>query len=81
MAAEITLFAAIGQGRGHTAQVPQQPINSYTATIASMAQDGIIRVYANAAPVVLTTNGITWTVPSGSVEYFGVSAGQAITVA
>jgi hypothetical protein len=79
MAAEITLFRQAASGlQSHEALI--DPIASYTTTFTPTAK-GIIRVYGNAVPVVLTINSITFTVPSGGVERFGVNAGQQVTVA
>lgn len=80
MAAEITLYAGIGNANNPEAQVPIDPINSYTASFTA-PQNGSLRVYANGGAVVLTWDGITWTVPSGSVEYFGIRKGTSVTVA
>jgi hypothetical protein len=78
MAAEITLFRQ--SATKQQAQVPAFPVASYTATFTPTVS-GVIRVYANAAAVALTIGGITFNVPSGTVEYFGVEANKAVTVA
>lgn len=80
MAAEITIFTNAGSAGGSALQVAKTPVASQTATFTS-AFSGVMRVYANAAPVVLTMNTFTLTVPSGTVEYFGITAGQLVTVA
>ena len=79
MAAEITLFANTGEGNGHQAQVAKTPIASYNTSFTA-AQGGLIRVWANGAPVVLTISNLAWTIPTGGVEYFGIPAGQAVFV-
>lgn len=79
MAAEITLFKQTATAQqSHTALI--DPVASYTATFTP-TQRGIIRVYANGGAVVLTINSITFTIPSGTVENYGVNANQAVTVA
>lgn len=78
MAAEITLFKQFATDR--FAQVAAYPFDSKTTTFTP-SQKCIGRVYANAAPVVLTVLGITWTVPTGTVEYFGFDANNQVTVA
>ena len=82
MAAEITLFARIGKGGGHVEQAAADPIKSYSATFTTpQDQGGLLRVYANGAAVALSIDGITFTVPAGGVEYFGVAAAKTVTVA
>ncbi|ESQ86605.1 hypothetical protein ABAC460_23115 [Asticcacaulis sp. AC460] len=80
MAAEITLFKAMGEEGGRIGPVAGRPVQSYAATFTP-AITGIIRVYANGTPVVLTIGGKSLTVPSGWVEYFAVTGGQEVTVA
>ena len=82
MAAEITLFARVGKGGGHIEQVAADPIRSFSATFTTSASEaGLLRVYANGAPVALTIDGISFTVPAGGVEYFGIGASKTVTVA
>ena len=78
MAAEITLFKQSATDR--YAQVAAYPFASYTATFTP-ASKCVARVYASGAPVLLTVLGYTWTVPSGTVEYFGLSPNDQVTVA
>ncbi|EGF93755.1 hypothetical protein ABI_21970 [Asticcacaulis biprosthecium C19] len=79
MAAEITLFKALGDGGGRNGPVAGRPVQSYSASFTP-AISGVIRVYANGTPVVLTIGGKSLTVPSGWIEYFGVVANQDVTV-
>lgn len=80
MAAEITLFTDTGIVGGKEAQIARSPVASYTATFTPTV-GGVMRVYANGAAVALTVGGITFTVPSGTVEYFACNANQQVTVA
>lgn len=78
MAAEITLFRQSATDR--YAQVAAYPFDSKTATFTP-TQKCVGRVYANAAPVTLTIDAFSFTVPSGAVEYFGFEANKEVTVA
>lgn len=78
MAAEITLFKQSATDR--YAQVAAYPFASYTTTFTPGSKC-VARVYANGAPVVLTVRTIVFTVPSGTVEYFGLSDNDQVTVA
>lgn len=80
MAAEITLFEFVGANGDKRTQVAGKPYDSKTATFTP-TRAGVARVYANGAAVALTVNSITWTVPSGTVEYFCLEANAAVTVA
>ncbi len=76
MAAEITVFSGILRNT----QAAYAPFQSATATFTAN-HEGVMRVYANGGPVVLTISGISWTLPLGTVEYFCVADGQTVTVA
>ena len=81
MAAEITLFGGAPVQNGSVLQIARTPIQGNITTTFTPTQDAVARVYANGTAVVLTIRGISFTIPNGSVEYVGVTAGQQVTVA
>lgn len=80
MAAEITLFKPLNTGNGGFGPVFGLPMESKTTSFTADA-DYLMRVYANAAAVVLTINAISFTVPAGTIGAFSVNNGVAVTVA
>ena len=80
MAAEITLFTPLARATPVIGPVAMRPIESKTATFTA-AQSCVGRFFANGAVMTLTLNGVTWTIPDGGIEYYGVELGDVWTVA
>ncbi len=79
MAIEITLGEFVGAlGDKHT-QCFGKPFDTKSTTFTP-SRACVARCYAT-ADATLTINGIAFTVPSGSVEYFQLESGAAVTVA
>lgn len=80
MSAEITLFRSIAAMQAGAPQVVMDPVEAFNGDFTAPIE-GVIRVYAKTADVLITMNNLSWTVPSGGVEYFGVRKDDEVGVA
>ena len=84
MAAEITLFKPLADNSPRNGPVATLSTDGIVATYSATftpSVDGIVRIFANGSVVTITADSISFTIPDGAIEWYGVIAGQQVTVA